>query len=223
MLRLTLLIGFSVLFAAQARARLPIVDHLVPWWEGFEIELRPLVEKKLLLTSANCGRMFRMYQLSDQGPIPESVVSVYCIEVSCHVTLTRASKSLSHLWADRRAKGDEVAAVRAVGVFRRDAVIPQSTAHAYRDCLRAALRATRKLSYDEIVLDNDRIEFWLIERGSSPLKAERPSNPGENVQRLIGLGDRLSRYCEMPEAERRAAAVQIEQEALRLQRVFARK
>src|SRR5258708_35181841 len=138
MLRITLLIAFSVLGTTQAGARLPIVDHLVPWWEGFEIELRPLVEMKLLLTPANCGRMFRMYQHSDQGPIPESVVSVYCMEAGCHVPLTRSAKSLSYCLADRRAEGDQVASVRAVRVSRRDAPIPKNTAHAYRECLRAA-------------------------------------------------------------------------------------
>lgn len=227
MLRLTLLITLSVLEVAQAGARLPIIDHLVPWWEGFEIELRPLLDKRLLITPANCGRMIRMHQHSDQGAIGESVVSVYCTEAGCHVALTRAAKSLSHLWADHREERDQVAVIRSVPVSRKDAAIPKSTAYAYRECLRAALRAARKPQaedgYERIVLDNDRVEFWLVERGSAPLKAERPDDAGRNVERLISIGDELGRYCEMPKLRRPEAAKHIEQEALRLRNIFATK
>src|SRR5262249_39703288 len=148
-------------------------------------------DKKLLLTPANCGRMIRMHQHSDEGGIGESAVSVYCGRAGCRVTLTRAARSLGMLWAERREEREQVTLIRSVPVIREDATIPESTAHAFRECLRAALRATRKLPYEEIVLDNDRIEFWLIERSSSPLKAERSNFPGQNVERLISIGDEL--------------------------------
>ena len=223
MLRLALMIAVSLLGAAQAGARLPLIDHLVPSWEGFEIELRPLLEKKLLITPANCGRMIRMHEHSDQGAIGESVVSVYCTEAGCHVALTRAAKNLSHLWADHREERNQAALIRSVPVSRKDAAIPESTARAFRECLRAAIRAARKPREESIVMDNDRVEFWLIERGSAPLKAERPDGAGKNVERLISIGDELGRYCEMPALRRPEAAKHIEQGALRLRNVFATK
>ena len=165
MLRFTLLVVFSVLGVAQLGARGPVVDHLLPWDGefGFETDLRPLVDKKLIVTPADCGRMIRMHQHSDQGGIGESAVSVYCSETGCHVTLTRASRNLGMLWAEHRGERKQAALIRSVPVNRKDGAIPKSTAQAFRECLRAALRATRKPpaedSYERIVLDNDRIEF----------------------------------------------------------------
>jgi hypothetical protein len=165
-----------------------------------------------------------MHQMTDQGGIGESVVSVHCTESDCHVTLTRAAQSLDMLWADHRGERDQVALLRSVAVTRKDSEIPRSTAYAYRECLRAALRATRKPQDDgRVLLDNDRIEFWLVEPGSTPLKAERPDEPGKTVERLIGLGDELARYCEMAAARRPLAAKHIEEEAVRLRQMFARR
>jgi hypothetical protein len=228
MLRFTLLVAFSVLGVAQAGAGAPAVDHLLPWdgEYGFETDLRPLVDKKLVLTPADCGRMVRMHQHSDQGGIGESAVSVFCTETGCHVTLTRATRSLGMLWAEHRGERKQAALIRSVPVNRKDAAIPKSTAHAFRECLRAALRGTRKMpdtGEESIVLDNDRVEFWLVEGPSATLKAERPNFPGKNVESLIGLGDRLARYCEMSPPGRAAAAKEIEREAVRLQEVFSRK
>jgi len=64
MLRLVLLIASSVLAAAKAGARSSVLDHLVPWVYGFDRDLRPLLEKKLLITLANCGRTIRMHQMT---------------------------------------------------------------------------------------------------------------------------------------------------------------
>src|SRR4051812_49130188 len=99
MLRFTLLVAFSVLGVAQAGAG-ALVHHLIPWdgKYGFETDLRPLIDKKLILTPADCGRMIRMHQ-SDIG---ESAVSVYCTKAGCRVSLTRATRSLGWLWADHR-------------------------------------------------------------------------------------------------------------------------
>jgi hypothetical protein len=173
--------------------------------------------------------MIRMHQMTDQGGIRdgESVVSVYCMASDCHVTVTRAARSLDILWADHRGERNQVALVRSVPVTRKDTEIPRCTAYAYRECLRAALRATRKPpaedGYERIVLDNDRIEFWLIEHDSAPLKAERPDEPRKNVGRLIRLGDQLARYCETAAPHRAVAARRIEEEAVRLRHIFARR
>jgi hypothetical protein len=226
MLRITLLVACTVLGVAQPGAGAPVVDHLLPWdgEYGFETDLRPLVDEKLWVTPADCGRMIRMHQHSDQGGIGESAVSVYCTEAGCHVTFTRASRSLGRLWAEHRGERNQAALIRSVPVSRKDAAIPKSTAHAFRECLRAALRATRKLRNDDsIVLDNDRVEFWLVERPSATLKAERPHFPGKSVESLISLGDRLALYCEMSPSRRAAAAAEIEREAVRLHDVFSRK
>lgn len=167
-----------------------------------------------------------MYQYSDQdpvGPIGESAVSVYCTGLGCQVTLTRAASSLAEPWDNQRGRPD-LARANSVRVSRKDAAIPQSTAHAFRECLRAAVRATRKPPDDgSIVNDNDRVEFWLIEPGTAPLKAERPDIPGKNTERLIDIGDELGHYCEWPESRRPEVARHIEQEAFRLRGVFARR
>src|SRR5438270_9944523 len=84
------------------------------------------------------------------------------------------------------------------------------------------LAASGQMS-ERIVLDNDRVEFWLIERHAAALKAERPDFPGKNVESLISLGDRLAGYCELSPSLRAAAAQEIGREAVRLQSVFARK
>src|ERR1044072_3466216 len=120
MLRLSLFVAFSFLVAAEAGARSPVIDHLVPWVYGFDRDLRPLVEKKLLVTPANCGRMIRMHQMTDQGGIRdgESVVSIYCTASDCHVSVTRAERSLDILWADHRGERNQAALVRSVPVTR---------------------------------------------------------------------------------------------------------
>ena len=165
-----------------------------------------------------------MHQMTDQGGVGESVVSVYCTASDCHVTLTRAARSLDMLWADHRGERNEVALIRSVPVTRKDAKIPQSIAFAFRECCRTALRAARQRPDEErIVLDNDRVEFWLIERHAAALKAERLDFPGKNVESLISLGDRLAGYCELSPSLRAAAAQEIGREAVRLQSVFARK
>jgi hypothetical protein len=170
--------------------------------------------------------MVRMHQMTDQGGVRdgESVVSVYCTASDCHVTLTRAARSLDMLWADHRGERDQVALIRSVPVARKDAELPRSAAYAFRECWRTALRAVRQRPDEErIVLDNDRVEFWLIEPHAPPLKAERPDFPGKRVESLISLGDRLARYSEMSASRRATAAQEIEREAVRLHNVFARK
>ena len=222
MLRIALV--SALMFALSAHAAEPRVDHLIPWTYGFDRDLRPLVEKKLFITPANCGRMIRMHQMTDQGGVGESVVSVYCTPSDCHVTLTRSARSLDMLWADRRGERNEAGLIHAVPVMRKDAELPRSAAQAFRECWRTALLAVRKRPDEErVVLDNDRVEFWLVEPHAAPLKAERPDYPGKRVESLISLGDRLARYCEMSASGRATAAQEIEREAIRLQSAFARK
>lgn len=219
MLRVAHIIAVAIVgISAQASAG-PTLDHLVPFSPMYEPTLRPLADKKLLITPANCGRMIRMFQGPDIG---ESAVSVYCAEGHCHVTLTRGARNLDYLWADTAGQRDHLQRVAAVSVSRSDAEIPETTAHAVRECWRAALRATRPpTEYTRPALHNDRIEFWLVESGRAPLKGERSDDPGKNILKLIRLGDQLVHYCGLPLSQRAEAARQIEQEAIRLTGVLA--
>jgi hypothetical protein len=219
MLRVALLVALSVSFASAHASRRPVVDHLVPFTPMFDEDLRPLVDKKLLITPANCGRMIRMHQGVSVG---ESAVSVYCRDGQCYVTTTRAAENIDFVWSERRGESDQLQRVRAVPVTRKDAEISERLAHAFRDCLRAALRATRPDTSDAVIIHMDRVEFWLVAPGSTPLKAERSNRPGRHVLQLISLGDDLARYCELPAAQRQKAAQHIEKKATRLQRYFGR-
>ena len=83
-------------------------EHLLPFTNSFDPDLRPIFDKKLLLTPANYGRMIRMHNGPDVG---DSVVSVYCNEGSgtralCFVSLTKSDANLDLVMADHRADRD---------------------------------------------------------------------------------------------------------------------
>jgi hypothetical protein len=188
-------------------------EHLLPFTQSFDPDLRPIFDKKLLLTPANYGRMIRMHNGPDVG---DSVVSVYCNQASgtdaqCYVSLTQSDANLDHVRADHRADSDPFKKVREVKVVRRDAPITVRVANGVRNALKALLplRGDHRIETVE-GWGFSRIEFWLPVTGVIPNNGEAPREPGKKITVLIELGDLLGRYCEVAEAKRPAIAARIE-------------
>jgi hypothetical protein len=187
--------------------------HLLPFTQSFDPDLRPIFDKKLLLTSANYGRMIRMHNGPDIG---DSVVSVYCnqasgTEAQCYVSLTKTDANLDHIRADHRADSDPWKAVREVTVVRKDAPIAYRVANRFRNSLKALLPVKGARQVETVEgWGFDRIEFWLLMQGVVPNKGEAPRHPSKKITALIEVGDLLRRYCETAEAKRPAIAAQIE-------------
>jgi hypothetical protein len=188
-------------------------EHLLPFTQSFDPDLRPVFDKKLLLTPANYGRMIRMHNGPDVG---DSVVSVYCnqasgTEAQCYVSLTKSDANLDHVRTDHRADSDPFKKVREVKVVRKDAPIVYRVANGFKNSLKALLpvRGDRRIETVE-GWGFSRIEFWLPVRGVIPNNGEAPREPAKKITALIEAGDLLGRYCEVAEAKRPAIAAQIE-------------
>jgi hypothetical protein len=200
--------------ADNQQDRLLVFDH-----GGFDTDLRPIFDEKLLLTPANYGRMIRMHGGPDVG---DSAVSVYCetkggSDAPCGVSLTKAEGNLDYIMAQHRADDDPFKDVRKVKVVRKEAQIPRSAAIAFRDCLRKLLPVDgdRRSARGE-GSDYERVEFWLLESDGNLSNGEAPDSRGKRVTTLIQIGDLLARYCEVTQPERAAIAKQVEKEALRV-------
>jgi hypothetical protein len=194
-------------------------DRLLPFTRFFSEDLRPVLEKKLLVTSANYGRMIRMHGPPDVG---DSAVSVYCEEggadaTRCQVTLTKAKKNLDYVFAQNREQKDPLRSVNEVQIIRKDADIPKTTATAFRNCLRAMIPedGDHRLR-PPTISDDDRIEFWLAESNAIPRKGERSEHPGNRIKTLVSIGDLLAQYCETPRRQREVIVKKIEEEAARV-------
>lgn len=195
-------------------------DRLLSFTYAFNRELRPTLEKKLLLTAANHGRMIKIPSFPDIG---ESAVSVDCSTVygknaTCRVTLTRAQSSMENTMVEYWGKADAIQKVEEIAVVRKDAEIPKTTATAFRDCLRIMIpEPGDPLELHSLTItDNDRIEFWLEEPHAAPRKGERAEKPGTRTKMLIRIGDLLARYVEATSLDRTTIAKQIEKEASRI-------
>lgn len=195
-------------------------DHLLVFDHGgFDSDLRPILDEKLLVTSANYGRMIRMHGGPD---VADSAVSVFCeakaaSDAACVVSLTKAEGNLDYIMAQHRAEDDPFKDVRKVKVAYKEAQIPRSTAVAFRDCLKKLLpvEGERRPKVAE-GSDYERIEFWLVESDGNLRNGEAPDARGKRVTTLVQIGDLLARYCEVAQAERATIAKQIEKEAVRV-------
>lgn len=186
-------------------------EHLLPFTNSFDPDLRPIFDKKLLLTPANYGRMIRMHN----GPVVgDSVVSVYCNEGSgtpavCFVSLTKSDANLDLVMADHRADRDPFRKVKDVRVVKKEARISHEIATFFRNSLRALLPVKGDGRVESVEgWGFNRIEFWLPENGVSPSKGESSRKPGKRITTMIEVGDLLGRYCEAPEPKRPAIAEQ---------------
>jgi hypothetical protein len=195
-------------------------DRLLSFTYAFNRELRPTLEKKLLPTPANHGRMIKIPSFPEIG---ESAVSVDCSTVdgktaTCRVTVTRAQSSMENTMVEYWGKADAIQKVEEIAVARKDAEIPKTTATSFRDCLRIMIpEPGDPLELHSLTItDNDRIEFWLEEPNAVPRKGERAERPRGRTKALIHMGDLLARYCEAQQSERPAIAQQIEKEATRI-------
>jgi len=189
-------------------------EHLLPFTNSFDADLRPVFDKKLLLTPANYGRMIRMHNGPDVG---DSVVSVYCNEGSgpralCSVSLTKSDANLDLAMAEHRADRDPFKKVKEIRVVKKEAPISHQVATLFRRSLSALLPAKGDRRVETVEgWGFNRIEFWLLEKGLSPSNGESPRKPAKKITTLIEIGDLLGRYCEAPEPKRSAIAKQIVQ------------
>ena len=195
-------------------------DRLLSFTYAFNRELRPTLEKKLLPTPADHGRMIRIPSFPEIG---ESAVSVDCSTVdrknaTCRVTLTRAQSSMENTMVEYWGKADAIQKVEEIAVVPKDADIPKATATAFRDCLRIMIpEPGDPLELHSVTrTHSERIEFWLEEPNMPIRKGECAEKPGRRTKMLIRIGDLLARYCEGPESERSRIAKQIEAEAARV-------
>lgn len=191
-------------------------EHLLPFTNSFDADLRPIFDKKLLLTPANYGRMIRMHNGPDVG---DSVVSVYCNEGSdtrgeCFVSLTKSDANLDVVMATHRADRDPFKKVKEIRVVKKEARISHQIATLFRHSLRALLPVKGDHRVETVEgWGFNRIEFWLAENGVRPSNGESPRKPGKRITTLIEIGDLLGRYCEAPEAKRSEITEQIERKA----------
>jgi hypothetical protein len=194
-------------------------EMLLPFTNAFDGELRPILDEKLLVTSANFGRMIRM----PAGPtVGESAVSVYCNSgewpnAHCYVTLTRVKSNLDYIASEHRRTGDGLQQARQVGVVRKDAEVNATTATAFRDCLKAMIppEGDHRLQ-GTVGLHDERIEFWLAEPDSPPRSGEVYEQRGKRANALVQMGTLLAQYCEASRPQRAGIAKQINEQATRI-------
>jgi hypothetical protein len=196
------------------------LDQLLSFTYAFNKEIRPIVESKLLQTSATHGRMIKLPSFPE---IPESAVSVDCPTVDernpvCRVIVTRAKSNMENTVMEYWGAPDVIRKVEAIAVDRTEAEISKTAAIAFRDCLRVMIPDAGDPSqlHPATITDNDRIEFWLEEPNVPIRKGERAEHPGKRTTTLIKMGDLLMRYCEATDAQRAGIVTKIQADADRI-------
>jgi hypothetical protein len=194
------------------------VDHLLPFRaSGFD-EFRPSLYKKLLLTPGNYGRMIEFVGEPNRG---EFAVSVQCGEGAgagnkCSVTLTKVRQNLGSIMVEHWGKGP-LELINRVRAVRKDAPIAPGTALAIRSIWTKMLRHVKPHRFDgSVVVDSERIEFFLGQPNPTWFFGETPDTSGPTVLAFVELGRLLAKYCEVPAHERDALASKIELDAKRL-------
>lgn len=208
----------TAMVATSLNANPPPEDHLVPYRPSVFDELRPLLYKKLLVTSGNYARMVEFVSNPSRG---EFAVSVQCDErpgadKQCSVTLTKAASNLGALIEDNLQKRS-LQPLEKVHVVRRDAAIDASTALAIRRTWAKFLRDIRpRRAGGPVVLDGERIEFFFGHPIPKKEFGEVPDRYGESITSLVALGQFLAEYCEASDSMRPRLSAKIQRDAQKL-------
>jgi hypothetical protein len=216
---IAVLIGLSAVMSVKSVDAAPdLEDHLVPFRPSLFDKLRPLLYKKLLLTQGNYGRMVDFVGDPYRG---EFAVSVQCderpgVEKQCSVTLVKVTRNLGAILEENLEKGS-LEALEKVSVVRRDASIASSTASAIRSTWIRFLRDVRRRRPNgSVVMDAERIEFFVGAPTPKRNFGEVPDRYGRSISDLVALGRALARYCEETDTSRPQVAAKIESDAKRL-------
>jgi hypothetical protein len=162
-----------------------------------------------------------MIEFVDEPDRGEFAVSVHCEEQSrggkqCSVTLTKAKQNLGSILEENLGKRP-LELINKVRAIRKDAPISPATALAIRSAWTKMLRHVKPRREDgSVVVDAERIEFFIGAPNPPRLFAEIADNPGKSVMALVELGRSLAKYCEVAEPQRADLAAKIELDARRL-------
>jgi len=195
-------------------------DHLVPVDRAFEqnelgAAYRRLYEQKLLRTPGDVARFIFLPVLKGE----ERAASVYrsldrknALPGDYWVTATRSSMSL---WDCVKPGATVASNARTIGVRRRDAPLPESTARALHEVWLAMLTAARPMPTNEIPGESDTMIFSATNADGTLLRAQAYGFRAKN-RALIELGDGLVQYCDVPASDRAEVARKIEKAAVAL-------
>jgi hypothetical protein len=219
--RIILLLACTVGAVVVAAARSePAVndrpDRLSPLTSIYE--LRSIIDEKLLLTPANCGRMITFPGTETDG---EFAVSANCADIDapqspCSITITKASRSFGAVISEKGYTDDALRSAKSLAVSRCDAMLPHSIALLFQSSLLALMPKEGDTPQPRTISDNDRIEFWLTSSDGAARGAERGERYGKKVSSLIHMGELLSNYCTMPQSKRQEALKRIQDEGAKI-------
>jgi hypothetical protein len=187
-------------------------DHLVPKNIATDGALRPVFEKKLFVTPADCasvlirppetGEVAVALYRRRAGNIPDRFV----------VTVTKAEKNI-----DMTANVDSLEAADKIKVTRCDAEISNTAALTICAAWKVMLERTEESHvYARPTLHREELEFSIRAEGKTEVLAALPNRGGQSVSALIKLAKQLENYCNAPSAARRKLANRIERDAKRL-------
>lgn len=180
--------------------------------DGILGDYRRLWERKLLVTRGDIARFVHLPGLSGE----ESAVSVYRdarrrdgLPGSFWVTSTMAS---ARLWSCMPQGGRRATDPRTVGVSRRDAPLPDSTARLVNSVWIAMLSGARPPPAGEIQIDSDGLIFSAATSRGRITEANA-RNFDRNSLALMRIGIDLFSYANMPASMRPGMARKIEKAA----------
>jgi hypothetical protein len=217
--RLSSITIFAVLSLASSASSSGIAeDHLFPpdlTGDGVP-DYRPLLGKKLMVTSADCGRLL---VLPSPASLGENSVAVFSRGSQCYITYTKAARNLWYqkMNQDHPIKDDPYASSEPIKITRIDSPFPTSTALAVRrvwkEMLRRVAQGSQKGGVERVVLDGTDFEFWLVDGTQSVGGTIPPGIDGKNTSALLKIGRLLIDYCETGTARRSRIAEEIESKA----------
>ena len=187
-------------------------DHLVPKNPATDGALRPVLEKKLFVTPADCASV--LIRPPETG---EAAVALYKsragnIPDRFFVTVTKADKNI-----DMTANVDSLEAAKKIKVTQCDAEIAKTAALAICAAWKAMLERTQESHfYARPTLHREELEFSIRRKSEAEIFATVPNRGGRSVSALIKLAKQLEGYCNAPAATRRSLANRIEHDAKRL-------
>jgi hypothetical protein len=194
-----------------------VPDRLVPRWPDTGLpDYHTVLDRKLSLTPADCGRLLVLPSPASQG---EEAVSIWSNGSRHRITYTKASRNI--WYAEMSPKDPDYHG--PVRIFRADADIPASTALAIRRAWTEMLRRTASTGYhtERVPIHPTEYEFSLRDGAQTRIGTVIDALSGKRTSELIGVAHLLIDYCRSDDIKRGHIAREIEHKATRLASRFS--
>jgi hypothetical protein len=197
-------------------------DHLVPvdtrLESGRGADYRKLYEDKLFSTSGGLARYVHLPGSLNEGESAASLDRRPADAAGRYIYVLTAARSSTPLWnciatGEEQLNGKPVVDPGTVTVTRMEAPISVSAAEVIHELWVEMLKRSRPERCDECIREGTIELFSARDPAGNLMRAQSPMNGGKTTSAFVQIADSLIDYCSAPEAQRLAAAADIQKRA----------